>query len=267
MFDGTWKHYQSGEGFPDERLFFSALAVAPKGYAWVAGTFEGVWRFDGEMWTRVEGHLRDSSCLAVDSKGVLWVGTNYGGVSRFDGNNWVTFDRRNGLSSNRVTCLTIDNRNRIWAGTECGLSVFDGQQWHAYYMHDSDILNNRNSSLEVAGSGPALPGKVQKESGRLTGRIMNGEVPLASVEVELCSETIASFYRGPTPCSDQPFSRITKSGEDGAFVFEDVPTGHYSISFKTGEGWMRLEGLGAGTSFVEPGGATSMEPIDFSKGR
>jgi two-component sensor histidine kinase/ligand-binding sensor domain-containing protein len=67
-----------------------------------------------------------------DHKAQLWVAT-MGGLSRFDGTSFHTFTKRDGMSSNSISCLLLDNRQRIWVGTrDKGLMLFTGGEFKVY---------------------------------------------------------------------------------------------------------------------------------------
>jgi hypothetical protein len=269
-FDGSaWTVYEAGKGF-EKDYFFEKIVVDDKGRVWAAHS-GGVWMFDGTRWMPHEGrHLSQVQALTVDAQGRIWAGTFSKGVSVYNDAGWVTYNRSNSqLSSDRVRSLAADVRGRLWVGTEWGLDVFDGQGWQVYHMHTSDLLDDEIYVLAVSGNGPALPSPMQKATGSLSGRIMKGPEPVRGVQVEACSELIGMMFSGPSPCSDNPFSRIVVTGDDGRFTFADLPVGRYGIAFQTQEGkWMRLTGsfgLGDKESLVNEGQQTELGEIDISR--
>ena len=64
-----WTSYSQSNGLPDDWSW--KIAVAPDGSVW-AGSFPGLFRFDGQDWIRYPSpdEIRD---LAFDSEGALWV--------------------------------------------------------------------------------------------------------------------------------------------------------------------------------------------------
>jgi len=147
--------------------------------------------------------------------------------------------------------------------------VFDGAEWRTYHMHNSELVDNEIYAIAVGGVGPPLPEWIDKPTGSLSGRIVNGEENVVNARVEACTEFIGMIFFGPTPCSDNPLHQETTTGEDGSFLFAELPVGRYSIAFQTPDGkWMYLTGsfgVGNKSVLVEPGKEIRMEVIDISK--
>jgi hypothetical protein len=269
VFDGsTWTIYEEGQGF-QEAYYFDSLAIDNRGTVWVSQS-NGLLRFDGNHWQPFENdRLFQTKSLAIDPQGRLWVGTYADGVSMFDGNNWTTYNRKNsGLSSDYVEMVATDAQGRVWIGTEWGLNVFDGETWHVFHAHNSGLRNNEITSVIVGGDGPQLPPLIEKPTGSLSGRIVKGGAPIANAPIEICVEYIGYFYDGPTPCSDQPFSRATTTDEQGHFTFEDLPAGNYVITIQSDGEWTQLTdsmGLGSEKVDVLPGEENDVGDLDITK--
>jgi len=67
------------------------------------------------------------SCGLQDKAGNLWFGTSAEGVYRFDGKLFTQFTVKEGLVSNSVTSILEDNTGIIWLGTREGLCRYDGK--------------------------------------------------------------------------------------------------------------------------------------------
>ena len=63
-------------------------------------------------------------------------------VSRFD---FETYDIRDGLSQNTITCLLQDSRGYLWAGTQSGLNRFDGIRFTPFSHQNTDANGLPNS--------------------------------------------------------------------------------------------------------------------------
>ena len=258
--NGTWTAFQEGQGFNGSR-FFNALALDANGRPWAAHS-GGVDVFENGAWTSIEkSDFTSPESLAVDAKGQVWFGTLSDGVSLFDGSTWTSYDKASEqLMSNHVTSLAADSGGRVWLGTSYGLSVFDGANWQTFLMSNSSLGDNEVEFVVVTKDGPALPATEEKEKGSLAGAINKADgTPLADAIVEICVETIGTTFFGDTPCSEQPFVLSTTTDTNGAFFFENVPTGYYVIVADTGDGsWAQLTdefGISSERTLVQPGEA------------
>jgi len=63
--------------------------------------------------------------LAVDENDVVWVALSYGGLIRIEGENWNLFDMQNSpIPSDFVFSLAIDKHNNKWIATMGGLAIY-----------------------------------------------------------------------------------------------------------------------------------------------
>lgn len=268
-YDGsTWTTFENGHGF-DKEQYVNKLAVDNRGRVWVA-TASDILSYDGKAWTIANGDTWQAQALAVDAKNRLWVGTYSKGVALFDGQSWTMYDRANGgLPSNKIKSLAIDSRGRVWVGTEWGLAVLEGSTWQAYHLSDSDIPANQVSFVGIVGNGPKLPPRRAKKPGVLKGRLVRSGVAQAGLAVEICVEYLGTLLTSATPCSNQPFSRATKTGADGSFGFSGLPAGRYVIAFQDANGkWFVVSSryaLGSSSQEVTPGKTTTVGELDIAK--
>ncbi|GAA4454965.1 ligand-binding sensor domain-containing protein [Rurimicrobium arvi] len=79
--------------------------------------------------TQGSGKEQNVHCMLEDSKGNLWFGTTGEGVFCYDGSVFTQFTTGDGLASNIVWCMLEDARGNIWLGTDKGLSLFDGEKF------------------------------------------------------------------------------------------------------------------------------------------
>jgi ligand-binding sensor domain-containing protein len=68
-------------------------------------------------------HVR---CGLQDRHGNIWFGTTGEGVYKYDGKLFTQFTTKNGLSSNHVWSILEDKSGNIWFGTNEGICRFDG---------------------------------------------------------------------------------------------------------------------------------------------
>lgn len=108
-------------------------------------------QFNFRNWSLEQG-LPQSQVNDVlqDHKGQLWVAT-IGGLSRFDGAAFHTYTKRDGMSSNSISCLLLDNRQRLWVGTrDKGLMLFTGNSFKVYDLEAGLPLGGVHSLAEDA---------------------------------------------------------------------------------------------------------------------
>jgi sugar lactone lactonase YvrE len=270
MYDGSaWKVWEKGTGF-DKEYFFNHIVVDAKGFPWLAVS-GALLTLEDSKWTEYENSdIFSPEGLAIDAKGQVYIGSYSSGLFVMNDSGWETYNRENSdISSNHVRAVAVDGRGRVWAATEYGLDVFDGETWTNYHMHTSDMVDNDIRVLEVEGAGPDLPELFDPRTGGLIGVITNGSKPAASVEVQLCVLFIGGSFRGDTPCEDDPFNKLTKTGKDGKFEFKGLPVGHYGLVFKQPNGkWARLVsdiGIGSERITVREGETVDDISLDLSK--
>ncbi|HEV7786719.1 MAG TPA: hypothetical protein VGQ28_15340, partial [Thermoanaerobaculia bacterium] len=105
----------------------SALAQDAQGYVW-AGTQDGLVRYNGQSWQRVEvpGKPAPVFALAGRRDGSLWIGKPPDHqFYRLKNGAWTLFDQRSGMPPGVVEVLTETvegERGTLWAGTSQGLS-------------------------------------------------------------------------------------------------------------------------------------------------
>lgn len=65
-------------------------------------------------------------CILEDNTGNIWFGTTGEGVYRYDGKLFTQFTKNDGLSSNGVYSMMEDKEGNVWFGTEHGVCRYDG---------------------------------------------------------------------------------------------------------------------------------------------
>lgn len=127
--DEEWKHFGADEGWPSEKAI--ALFEDGIGHIWV-GFEKGVGRYDGKIFTKIEGHPQASGrvrAIAQDTHGSMWFGTKEG-VLRHDDKGFSFFNEANGLSNARIRDVLVDRSGNVWFGTYYGgLCRFSGEQF------------------------------------------------------------------------------------------------------------------------------------------
>lgn len=262
--DETWTVFQQGQGFLDHPSF-SSLTLDVTGRPWV-GYAGGVAVYDNGSWQEFgkTGGLGKPESIILDARGWLWLGNLVQGLAMFDGQTWSNYTQETqNLSNNSVRALAADSLGRVWIGTWYGLTVFDGSQWQTYRMDNSDLMDTRVTFVVVERDGPTLAPLVDKEKGSLTGTL-----PVAGMRVEICAEPVNETFFGETPCDGQTFYFSTRSNNEGAFLFENIPAGYYYMFAENNNGWAELVGeLGFFSErvLIRPGEQSDLGPLIFTQ--
>ncbi len=111
-----------------------AMVNDRQGRMWVSMSLVGLFRVEGDVWTRNGGlsGLPDGLALALvaDPAGRIWAAYLRNRIAMIDGDRVQVFDAKAGLALGNVLALLVDG-TRIWAGGQHGLAWYDGQRWHA----------------------------------------------------------------------------------------------------------------------------------------
>ncbi len=106
----------------------NAIVQTGDGYIW-AGTYSGLYRFDGASFERVAASYNINSVMAlfVDSRGRLWIGTNESGLGCYDPSlrDMAFYTVETGLTADSIRAVTEDDKGCIYVGTVDGLSKID----------------------------------------------------------------------------------------------------------------------------------------------
>jgi signal transduction histidine kinase/ligand-binding sensor domain-containing protein len=119
--DGVFRSYGSAQGLEDRNV--RVVYQDHRGTIW-AGTDAGLFRLDGDRFTRIDGHGNVPS-LAVhamreDHAGRLWVGGSK--LLMIDGDNCREFSLSGGPSASRVKSIFETSDGTVWVGTVAGLN-------------------------------------------------------------------------------------------------------------------------------------------------
>ncbi|MEM8857907.1 MAG: hypothetical protein AAGD96_06280, partial [Chloroflexota bacterium] len=147
------------------------------------------------------------------------------------------------LSINELNDLTTDDSNRIWVATTWGMNVIDENgEVQIFHSHTSRLPENNILLLVVYGDGPALPQKIETETGIMQGRIFLGDQPLGDSNVALCIGQASVSFLDVTknPCLDQPYLQSGLTNSEGSFVFENLPQGSYKFFVEKEGVWARV---------------------------
>lgn len=112
-----------------------ALAVAPAGSVIHAATAAGVWIFQQNSWTQMNGAPAQVAALLFDAGGVLCAATPQG-VFRFENGMWSCM----GLVFRSILALALDGARRLCAGTSDGAFRWSGAAWEAIGLEGEKVM-------------------------------------------------------------------------------------------------------------------------------
>lgn len=136
-----------------------------KGNIWFGTTGEGVYRYDGKVFTQFtqkDGLCgNDISFMIEDKSGDIWFGSKEA-ISRFDGKKFKNISIPNSITSNflynnslnynlstknELWSMMQDRSGKIWLGTTDGIYCFDGK-FFTRFLDNSNIQNTGKVSLK-----------------------------------------------------------------------------------------------------------------------
>jgi hypothetical protein len=224
----SWMVFRPGKGLPQTYDLSRAIIKFANDDNPLVATDRGLVKFDGKIFKAFGSGLTAAGTFVPDSKGNVWATKEYvDGIYMFNGKRWIPNPEAL-LVKAGVDSINVDAQDRVWIATSWGLQVFDGKQWIAYQMMNSDIKDNPTNSVVFFGNGPKLPAVTANKFGSVKGTVIEGGKPSPNVTVELCSNGIPSggFY-GSSPCDGYPDDIKAKTDANGEFLMEKVPVANY----------------------------------------
>ena len=138
-------------------IFYDSLNDS-HGHAWICGS-RGILRMEKGHWRRYttkDGLAANSvSYIAQAKDGALWIGYREPyGVSRIvdDGEHLQvrTFNKKDGLYSDKPLFVGVDRRGWIWYGSDSGVDYYDGARWRHYSQQDGLIWDDCDGNSFLA---------------------------------------------------------------------------------------------------------------------
>ena len=108
-------------------------------------------------------------CGLKDKSGNLWFGTTGEGVYRYDGNLFTQFTVKDGLRSNSVTSILEDKNGNIWFSASNGVSRYDGKQFTSIPFTNENDKNKNSGKITNTNSSASngMLSMMQSKSGKL----------------------------------------------------------------------------------------------------
>ncbi len=125
----------------------TAVEVSRGGLVWVGTRDQGLFTFDGAIWTNhnifetawlPDNWIKD---ITADGSGAVWIGTN-NGLVKYDGLSNQVFYTFDGLPSNTIDHIETSEDGAIWVGSEGGLGRLKDGVWTAFNSENSPLPGN-----------------------------------------------------------------------------------------------------------------------------
>lgn len=124
------------DGLSDDNV--SVVYEGRHGVPWISTIAGRIFRYrDGRVEPfRADVRLAGKRYRVVyeDSRGGVWLGSSTEGVAHIAGGRTRLLTTADGLRNNQVRQFLEDRRGHIWIGLGSGLSRWDGQRFHNYYV-------------------------------------------------------------------------------------------------------------------------------------
>ena len=106
-------------------------------------------------------------CALQDKAGTIWFGTTGEGVYRYDGKLFTQFTVKDGLSSNTIWSVLEDKSGNIWFGTDFGVCQYDGKSFTPvpFNVSNSNPLSLNKSFYKDASAKNEVWSMMQDKSG------------------------------------------------------------------------------------------------------
>ena len=149
-----WITYTEDHGLPSSTV--QVIATGPDGEVWAYLVWQGVYRFDGASWQKVEGAGGPVFDIAFAADSTPWVATTGGmhypggSLSYRDGGQWIDVTSDQVLHS--FTAIALGPGGAVAASTQLGLGLYEGGEWRLW---KDGPTSDRVTSVAVTPDGAA----------------------------------------------------------------------------------------------------------------
>jgi ligand-binding sensor domain-containing protein len=151
-YDGfTWRRYGATDGFTDNKVLTGVSDK--KGNIWFGTEKDGLFRFDGDTWTKVTVSADSLPTVAIknlvcDENGVIW--TNIRDIIySFDGTAWNVVPIPKIEYPESIHCFVPDRKGGIWIGTRVDLVYIHGGERTVYTAANSSLAGAPNEEVHA----------------------------------------------------------------------------------------------------------------------
>ncbi|HNF43497.1 MAG TPA: two-component regulator propeller domain-containing protein, partial [Ferruginibacter sp.] len=142
----------------------NTLFKTSQGYIYT-GTDNGVYRFDGERYTRINFDNPDytdtATALFEDRGKRIWVGFRSGRIAHIINKRLVYYNPEEGTPKKKITAFLQDRENNIWFASN-GEGIYYIKDRHIYLVNEENGLSDLNiSSMLLTDNGDVLAGSDQ----------------------------------------------------------------------------------------------------------
>lgn len=142
----------------------NTLFKTSQGYIYT-GTDNGVYRFDGERYTRINFDNPDytdtATALFEDRGKRIWVGFKSGRIAHIINKRLVYYNPEEGTPKKKITAFLQDRENNIWFASN-GEGIYYIKDRHIYLVNEENGLSDLNiSSMLLTDNGDVLAGSDQ----------------------------------------------------------------------------------------------------------
>ncbi len=128
--DGKKARRVKGAGAPGA-VHVTAISADDKGRLWVGTAKDGLFLFDGRVWSHFKEQLANPyvTCLAPAGEGAIWAGVYTGSISRTDGETWSRLREAGRQRGSPVRKIVPLGPAKVLALTDRGLLLAEGERW------------------------------------------------------------------------------------------------------------------------------------------
>lgn len=148
----------------NRHIQINTLFKDQQGYL-LAGTDNGLYKFDGQKYTRIDFHnpeFTDSvSAIFQDRNQKIWIGFKSGRIANVENKKLLYFNPEEGTPVKKITAFLQDKEGNLWFSTQ-GEGIYYLKNKHLYLINTDDGLSDANvSSLLLADNGDVIAGTDQ----------------------------------------------------------------------------------------------------------
>jgi ligand-binding sensor domain-containing protein len=148
-YDGTsWKQYYYVQDNPYNNFMNSVRSS--DGNVWVAGGYDGLFKYDGNQWTKLPQYDYEMVFCVAEAQDGIWVGTP-STLEHFDGETRTPLTIENTIPlSNQLRAIDIGPKGELWCGDKYGdIAVLQNNKWSSFRGSKITLKESqRTGSLE-----------------------------------------------------------------------------------------------------------------------